>query len=267
MLEADGRLRVDNFTHFTDDSQRAGYHTLNYFKRESAKQPASAPAVKVAPASPALRKTSAGTSLAMWSADMLIPPSGYAVEGAPFEALIEETRSPIDSETTRRFVRVLHDGAGRQRYEDLVNADCKGCKAVVTRARVYDVVDQRRIFIDPVTRIAVSCPAPSTSQPVRVPASSPEVQKDSNSGRLGRLLKKDESKGEVGEPQVAGLQATLTSTTHEASTEPTADGQALQVVNELWTSPLYRMPVKRVIDDPWVWSYRYRDRALQARRA
>ena len=32
-LEGDGRLRVETFTHFTDESGRADYRTVNYFVR------------------------------------------------------------------------------------------------------------------------------------------------------------------------------------------------------------------------------------------
>jgi len=38
LLEPDGTLRVDSFTHFTDGSQRADYHCFSYFVRTDARQ-------------------------------------------------------------------------------------------------------------------------------------------------------------------------------------------------------------------------------------
>lgn len=247
-LESDERLRLDDFTQFNDHSERTNYHTVSYFRRElKAAQTAAVPAP---PVKATVRSVPARPHMPMWNADNLIPSAGYAVEGAPFQALIEETRTPIGSETTQRFVRVIRDGAGRQRYEQLINAGCKGCKAVVTGATVIDLVQQRRIRIDPVTRTAISCPTSITSHSIRVPASMPEAQKNSAPSLLKRFKGKGESQNTAGEPQVAGLQVTLTSATYKDSAGQTSSAQTPHTVNELWTSTLYRMPVKRVIEDP-----------------
>lgn len=37
LLEPDGRLRVDSYTHFTDGSRRADYHALTYLVRADAR--------------------------------------------------------------------------------------------------------------------------------------------------------------------------------------------------------------------------------------
>jgi hypothetical protein len=247
-LESDGRLRLDDFTQFNDHSERVDYHTVSYFRREL--EAAQTTVVHTPPAKATIRSVPSHPHLAIWNADNLIPSAGYAVEGAPFQALIEETRTPIGSETTRRFVRVIRDGAGRQRYEQLINAECKGCKAVVTSATVIDLVGQRRIRIDPVTRTAISCPTSFTSHPIRVPASMPEAQKSSAPSLLKRFKGKGESQDTVGEPHVAGLQVTLASAIYKDSAGQTSSAQTPHTVNELWTSTLYRMPVKRVIEDP-----------------
>jgi hypothetical protein len=241
-LETDERLRVDIFTHFTDGSKRTDYHHVDYMVHEPVGQPAAvgAQAANGNQAATAARKISVPSSMVPWNADLLIPPAFYAVQGAPFNALVRETITPTGSATMRRFVRMLRDSEGRQRYEDLVNA-------VATSVQLFDVVGQRSIRLDPVTRTAVSCPAPTTSQPVRVPASTPDAQKDS---RLPNPAAKNELAEDSGEPLIAGLQAALTHTTHKNPAVQTANVQPAGVEDELWTSPLYRMPLKRVTDSP-----------------
>lgn len=52
-LESDGRLRLDDFTQFNDDSGRANYHAVNYFRRES--EAAQTTAIQTPPTRAAVR--------------------------------------------------------------------------------------------------------------------------------------------------------------------------------------------------------------------
>jgi len=248
-LEGDGRLRVDLFTQFTNGGRGADNHHVDYLVHEPVGQPAAvgAQATNGNPAATTAWKIPVPSSRAPWNADLLIPPASYAVQGAPFEALVRETITPPGSETMRRFVRMVRDSEGRQRFEDLVNAGCKGCKAVATRVHVIDVVGQRSIHLDPVTRTAVSCPAHTTAQPVRVPASMPEAEEGS---RPPQPAAKNDGADNAGGPLIAGLQARLTRTTHRTPAGQTANAQPAGVEDELWTSPLYLMPLKQVTDSP-----------------
>lgn len=251
ILQADGRLRVDAFTQFTDGSQRADYHHVDYLVRENS----SGEPVSAAPTRPRANFRTAVGSFQRWNADLLIPPTFYAVQGAPFDALVEEDRVPANSsrERTRRFVRVMRDGEGRQRYEDLADAACSDCQAVPTSVRVIDLVGHRSIRLDPANETAVSCPLQSTSPPIRVPASELSdggTKQSAQGGWLGRLFGQGGSGSGRGALRIAGLQATESPIPGAASRGQSADAQHPQVVDELWTSPLYRMPLKRVIVDP-----------------
>jgi hypothetical protein len=180
-----------------------------------------------------------------FTADTLIPPVAYAVQGAPFVALVEETRTPVQSgqPQVHRLVRVLRDLDGRQRYEDLANPACPGC-ASPRAVAIYDVVAHRSIRLDPVAMTAAIQSMDPTAGPVLVPASGRFVQLP-DAQQNG-----DAAPADSATQPIAGLEATLTRTSRQVQTRQGTGARSALVVDELWTSSLYRMPLMHVIDDP-----------------
>jgi hypothetical protein len=163
---------------------------------------------------------------------ILIPAATYAVEGAPFTAEIQVTHTlptippRLDHMLTGRVVR---DSAGRQRFE--AYAACSSCPS--PEIWIYDVVERKFIHLNPQQKKAEVDPmSPSTSGKVRVPASDP------NAWRSEKETSDPQQPDKLPPHRIAGLVAEGTRTSHAAASD------------EWWVSPLYRMPVMHIHDDP-----------------
>ena len=177
----------------------------------------------------------------------LIPPCTYAVVDAPFTATTELVRTEIlanGEQITHKIAgRVLRDSAGRQRFEQ---GGEQGYSASVpfTEILIFDVVGRQVFRFTDKTRTAVVTPmGPAQAGPVRVPASKPIVL------RLGQQPETNVKEG-LAPQEIAGLMADGTRTTYTIPAGREGNDTDVTVTDELWISRLYRMPVKRMHDDP-----------------
>ncbi len=177
----------------------------------------------------------------------LIPPCTYAVVDAPFTATTELVRTEILANgqqiTHKTAGRVLRDSAGRQRFEQGWDQGYPA-STPFTEILIFDVVGRRTIYFTDVTQTAVIAPmGPAQTGPIRVPASKPIAL---------RLDRQPETGVKEGLPpqEIAGLMADGTRTTYSIPAGREGNDTDVTVTDELWISRLYRMPVKRVHDDP-----------------
>jgi len=176
-----------------------------------------------------------------FTGDGLIPPATYAVQDAPFTADIELVRTqtlPDRTQFTNTILsRVARDSAGRQRFEYVSGAS--------TDVRIYDVVARKFIHLNDVDAVAtIEAMGPTQAAPVRVPASTPIAW------QLDTRPPVTSEKEKLPPQQIAGLLAEGTRTTYSVPAGRDGNESEVKVVDELWISPLYRMPLMRVHDDP-----------------
>ncbi len=161
----------------------------------------------------------------------LIPPSFYAVQGAPFTATVEtSTRFANGADGEHVTQRILRDRAGRQRYEaPLVDGVMRS--PVV---RIFDVVAGKSIKLDTNAKTA-------DVAPMRV--GSPVVVDPSQASSLAPANATD-GQTLLGTREIAGLEAWGQRT---VQTWTRSDGSPVVEDRELWLSTHYRMPVMQVM--------------------
>ncbi len=188
--------------------------------------------------------------------DMLIPPALYAVVGAPFTATVEwnstETKADGTTVNHRRVSRIMRDSAGRQRFED--GQDEAGPQAAEPPTiRLYNPVTHLFANLDSATGVAkISTMGATSALPSRVPSSS-----NTTGPVKGQAdLQQSESRADASvtrEPlpprEIAGLQAEGVRTTTTIPSEKDG-GPAVRVVDDVWESPLWRMELLHIHDDP-----------------
>ena len=188
--------------------------------------------------------------------DMLIPPALYSVVGAPFTATVEWTSTETKDNGTkvyhRRVSRIMRDSAGRQRFEDGQDeASPQAAQAAVVR--LYDPTTHLFASLDSATGLAkISTMGATSAAPLAVPASGDKTRPAN--GQTGLPQPRSQpGEGVTREPlpprEIAGLHAegVRTITTIPAG----KDGSpAVTVSDEVWESPLWRMQLLHIHDDP-----------------
>jgi hypothetical protein len=179
---------------------------------------------------------SAGAIASVYWLNPLIPPTLYAVQGAPFTAMVE---SVWEGSTTipagRELTKVFRDSAGRQRDESpaLEEAIVTGVPVAI---HIYDVVKKRMIELDPQRRTAVVRRMDHIGRPVTIDLSVNPAIPDHPS-KDGEYL---------GMKQIAGQEAWGQ---HLVQTYNYPDGHVSTMVRDLWLSTVYKMPLMQVRDD------------------
>jgi hypothetical protein len=187
--------------------------------------------------------------------DILIPPALYAVVGAPFTATVEwtETETKADGSKVyhRRVSRIMRDSAGRQRFEDGQDeADPQA--AVAPMVRLYNPTTHLFASLDLTTGVAkISTMGSTSAAPLRVPASGNTTEPAKEQADIAQP---ESQPGSVvmREPlpplEIAGFHAEGVRTT---TTIPAGkDGSpAVNVVDEVWESPLWRMQLLHIHED------------------
>jgi len=188
--------------------------------------------------------------------DMLIPPALYAVVGAPFTATVEWTSTETKADGTvvnhRRVSRIMRDSAGRQRFED--GQDEAGPQAGAAPAvRLYDPTIHLFASLDATTGVAkISTMGKTSAAPLAVPASRDKTGPANEQTDLAQP-RSQSGEGVTRQPlpprEIAGLHAEGVRTT---TTIPAGkDGApAVTVVDDVWESPLWRMQLLHIHDDP-----------------
>jgi hypothetical protein len=186
--------------------------------------------------------------------DMLIEPALYAVVGAPFTATVEWTSIETKPDGTqvhhRRVSRVLRDSAGRQRFEDGED-EAVYRPGAVPGVRLYDPTTHVFAQLDGVKGVAEVSPMGRTQAGQLVVPASGRVQRGSDGTEVPQPAVKLPD-GVTQEPlparDIAGFHTVGTRTT---TTIPAKDGSpAVKVVDEVWESPVWRMPLMHIHDDP-----------------
>jgi hypothetical protein len=179
----------------------------------------------------------------------LIPPAYYAVVDAPFTAEIELTWD--ESEPNGKVIhhvresRQLRDSAGNQRIEDGADKKDRGPGAQAA-TWIFNVAGRRSYRVDEKTHRVWFWDMPKArQQPLRVPASAVKpVAWQAFEAPASSIKEK------LPDQEIAGLKATGTRTTKLIPAGSPGVKETVTVVEELWLSPLYRMPLMRVYDDP-----------------
>lgn len=188
--------------------------------------------------------------------DMLIPPALYAVVGAPFTATVEWTSTETKADGTvvnhRRVSRIMRDSAGRQRFEDGQDEADPQAGAAST-VRLYDPTTHLFASLDSATGVArISTMGATSAAPLRVPASGDKAGLAREQADPPQP-KSQSGEGVTHEPlpprEIVGLHAEGVRTT---TTIPAGkDGvPAVTVVDDVWESPLWRMQLLHIHDDP-----------------
>jgi hypothetical protein len=184
-----------------------------------------------------------------FSGEILIPPALYAIEDAPFTANIELIRIETLADQThinhRILDRVLRDSGGRQRFEDGKDEASYPSQSPPD-IRIYDVVARTIIHLNAVNSTASKDPMdPTHSTPLGAPASKEPIvwQMDSRPPETSK-------KEKLPPQQIAGLMAEGTRTVYTIPAGREGNDRDLQVIDELWISPLYRVPLMHIHDDP-----------------
>lgn len=188
--------------------------------------------------------------------DMLIPPTLYAVVGAPFAATVVWTRTETKADGTvvnhRRVSRIMRDSAGRQRFED--GQDEAGPQAAeAPTVRLYDPTTHLFVSMDPANGLAKISTMGYT-------ASAPQLgsafgDRPGHTGEQTEVSQPGSQSGAavIQEPlpsrEIAGLyaQGVRTTTTLPAGKN---GGPAITVVDEVWESPQWHMQLLHIHDDP-----------------
>jgi tetratricopeptide (TPR) repeat protein len=180
---------------------------------------------------------------------VLIPPASYAIEDAPFTANIEsiriETLANQTHITHRILSRTMRDSAGRQRFEQGKDEAFYPSPSPPD-VRIYDVVLRTIFHLDQVKATAFSDPmGPTQTAPLTVPASKKPVV-----WQMDNRAPETSVKERLPTQQIAGLAAEGTRTTYTIAAGSEGNDTDLQVIDEAWISPLYRMQLMHVHDDP-----------------
>ncbi len=188
--------------------------------------------------------------------DMLIPPALYAVVGAPFTATVEwtgtETKADGSKVYHRRISRILRDSAGRQRFEDGQDETSPQAGQAPT-VRLYDPITHLFASLDSATGQAkISTMGATSAAPLAVPASG--NRSDPAREQADQPQPRSQpGEGVTREPlpprEIVGLHAegVRTTTTIPAGKDGTS---AVTVVDDVWESPLLRMQLLHIHDDP-----------------
>jgi hypothetical protein len=167
----------------------------------------------------------------------IIPPVTYAVVGAPFtveyETIATEIRPDGGEAQFHVYGRIYHDSAGRQRYEQTSE------NPKFSSITIFDVVAERTIKLDPSSSTAKVI---LLNPKVKVPASRPIAWR--------KEIPRPAETEALGTQEIAGLQAEGTRRIYISMVGPEGDKHEIRIVDELWTSPLYRMPLLHIYDDP-----------------
>jgi hypothetical protein len=191
-----------------------------------------------------------GVVLAQGFSNMiLIPPALYAIEGAPFTANIESIRTETLGDQThikhRILSRVLRDSAGRQRFEQGKDEAFYPLLSPPD-VQIYDVVARTIYHLSDTKATAFSDPmSPTQTVPYKAPASKKPVMWQVD----GRPPETSVSE-KLPAQEIAGLMAEGTRTTYTIPAGREGNDRDLRVIDELWISPLYRMPLMHIHDDP-----------------
>jgi hypothetical protein len=177
----------------------------------------------------------AGSSLAVGQ-DLLIPPASYAVQGAPFTAMLDsEWEGTAKTSAGRSLSRVVRDIAGRERFEQpaVEEGAAIGQPSQVT---IYDVVGEKLIRLNTQSKTATVVPMTRLGRPMTIdPSARPLVSRKTSPG--GTYL---------GVRWITGLEAWGE---HLVQTYPKANGQSSTTVRDLWLSTVYKMPLMEVRQD------------------
>ena len=188
--------------------------------------------------------------------DMLIPPALYAVVGAPFTATVEWTGTETKDDGTkvyhRRVSRIMRDSAGRQRFEDGQD-EASPQAAQAATVRLYDPTTHLFTSLDSATGLAkISTMGATSAAPLAVPASG--NRSDPAREQADQPQPRSQpGEGVTREPlpprEIVGLHAegVRTTTTIPAGKDGTS---AVTVVDDVWESPLLRMQLLHIHDDP-----------------
>jgi hypothetical protein len=173
---------------------------------------------------------------AVYARNPLIPPAFYAVQGAPFTAMIE---SVWEGSSTvgpgRESTKVVRDTAGRERFESpsLEEAAVTG---EPVRIDIYDVVKETMIQLDPQRKTAIVRHMDRMSRPTTVDLS------------VNPIIPPHPAKGGeyLGMQSIAGQEAWGE---HLVQTYHKPDGHTATTVRDLWLSTVYKMPLMQVRED------------------
>ena len=173
---------------------------------------------------------------AVYSRNPLIPPAFYAVQGAPFTAMIESVwEGSSTAGPGRESTKVVRDTAGRERFESpsLEEAAVTGEPA---RVDIYDVVKETTIQLDPQRKIATVRHMDRMSRPTTVDLS------------VNPIIPPHPAKGGeyLGMQSIAGQEAWGE---HLVQTYHKPDGHTATTVRDLWLSTVYKMPLMQVRED------------------
>ena len=173
---------------------------------------------------------------AVYSRNPLIPPAFYAVQGAPFTAMIESVwEGSSTAGPGRESTKVVRDTAGRERFESpsLEEAAVTGEPA---RVDIYDVVKETTIQLDPQRKIATVRHMDRMSRPITVDLS------------VNPIIPPHPAKGGdyLGMQSIAGQEAWGE---HLVQTYHKPDGHTATTVRDLWLSTVYKIPLMQVGED------------------
>ena len=173
---------------------------------------------------------------AVYSRNPLIPPAFYAVQGAPFTAMIESVwEGSSTAGPGRESTKVVRDTAGRERFESpsLEEAAVTGEPA---RVDIYDVVKETTIQLDPQRKIATVRHMDRMSRPITVDLS------------VNPIIPPHPAKGGdyLGMQSIAGQEAWGE---HLVQTYHKPDGHTATTVRDLWLSTVYKIPLMQVRED------------------
>jgi hypothetical protein len=172
----------------------------------------------------------------VYSRNPLIPPALYAVQGAPFTAMVESVWG--GSATVgpgRESTKIVRDTAGRERFESpsLEEAAVTGASV---RIDIYDVVKETMIQLDPQRKTAIVRHMDRMGRPVTIDLSvNPTIPQ--HPAKDGEYL---------GMQAIAGQEAWGE---HLVQTYRNPDGHAATTVRDLWLSTVYKMPLMQVRED------------------
>ena len=188
--------------------------------------------------------------------DMLIPPALYSVVGAPFTATVEWTSIETKVDGTkvyhRRISRILRDAAGRQRFEDGQD-EASPQAGDAPAVRLYDPITHLFASLDSATGLAkISTMGYTSAAPLAVPASGNRSDPAKEQPDQPQTRSQPDE-GVTREPlpprEIVGLHAegVRTTTIIPAGKDGTP---AVTVVDDVWESPLWRMQLLHIHDDP-----------------
>jgi hypothetical protein len=182
---------------------------------------------------------------------MLIGPSLYPVVSAPFTATVEWTSTevkPDGAEVHYRIVsQVMRDAAGRQRFEDVLDDGKDTVSAPIVR--LYDPVGRLHMYtkLDGKTMRAEQSPMGATATgTVTVPASMnaplPPEPKQTAPEIEGNITREQLGRQKIASVAADGMRVSVRVLAEDGKPERV-------VVDEIWTSPLWRLPLMHRHED------------------